>query len=1376
MDKRDWLGLEGKSSQTIRTHARRLAAYVPMTVTRQILRGEQPSPGTAVWLNVATLFSDISGFTRMAEALAVDGPRGAEELNQALLITFTGLINTIHDAGGEVAHFYGDAMLVYFTDEDGRAAARALACASFMQRLMHTSLAHMTPSPPIDVPEAFELGIKIGVGYGRCLQAIVGQLGESLEFVLAGMAVDEAVTAQQEASPGQVIASQTVLTRVGLPGAEPFRPVEAAAPVPHAREELHWHAYDVTDLARLLEVAPAFVPPALYDRLQHQTTRFIAEHRSVTTFFVQFEGIDLNAPDAGEKLQVYYEWARAVVARFGPRNGRVNRLLTGDKGNQLHILFGAPVAPDAPEQAIRCALALQHEKPPFITGQRIGLALGPVFATAVGAQNRREYTAVGRVVNLSAHLTGLCPVGSVLVDAHAANRAWAQFHFQSLSPVLLKGHTEPVPVYQVMEEQVTPTQFAARFARWHRPPPGREEELAQLQQRLQQALHGQGGVVVLSGPFGGGVRPLLATAVRAWLAAGGRGASGTCQPHTSDVPFAPWQAIWADFFGLSPDMASQARAEAVTARVRDLAPAWADEAALWLAAMGLPVAEREAAVAQVVAVGVRQLWLFSLVQRCLAQAARSRPLLILLEDVQWADEASLELLSEVAAAAGELPLLLLLTFRPVAPFYLPLLNASASLHIPLTDWTAAQARTVVQRRLGTGELPPLVEQRLGLRDAHGREADQVNPLYLEESLKMMLSLDVLQFEATGNGRVRVDEARLAQLPIPDTIAALLQTRLDALPAEAYTLLQVAAVIGREFALTLLVDVAPGLTAAAALARLHELVAAELVQTIAAGPEPVFMFQHTLLQEVAYRSLPYARRQALHLAVAEKLAARQPEHRAIYALLAHHYGQADEHEAGLRYALAAAQDAAAVNANRAAVDLYRQALRHLQAVGVTGRADTAVTILMAQAQACFLMGELEEAAKAVASALEFCDASADKTAWLTAVNLLAEIGVAQCRYREAATLTQQALTQTTPHTAPTITARAAYLAGWAAAGHSHLSQAEAYLRQARVVAKTSRQIGLLPAVLAALGWVRCRQGAWRHGAELCQQAIDVAQQHELALPAAEAMRLLAQVRLRQGRAREAVQTVTEAAELTRAAAPRLLAHLLILRAVALVYDGRFPEALADLKQAESLLGMMDDTSGRLRLYLAWSRYCTGLADWAAALGRLDQAREQLALLGKMGGTAVSESIGLRVGLAQIALHTRQWSQAASLLAAAQGEVTASGLTWWQPAVAYWQGMVHVAVADETAAKLAYRQALMAVTRGGNPDDLPLILLRLGQLTPAEDARHWEYLERCVTAVYDRVRYADKLVCLQEAGALLVHAPDGRLRRIGAGCLAALPRHA
>jgi class 3 adenylate cyclase len=688
------------SGPAARQLARRLAAYLPITVTRQILDQSLAVPGQARWLQAATLFADISGFTRIAEELAVEGPRGAEELNRALLLTFTALINAIHDAGGAVSHFYGDAMMVYFDDADGRAARRALACGRFMQSLLLTSFARVTVEREAIKTSSYDLTIKIGVGYGRCLEVIVGDPETSLEFVLAGAAVTEAGVAQQKAQAGQVVASQAVLARAGLPATEAFRVVTEVAPVPRAQPLLYWEAFDLAALRRLLAIAPAFIPKVLCERLQSQNTQFVAEHRPTTSIFVRFEGIDDEIENAGARLQSYYLWARQIVGRFasgyGDDNGRVNRILTGDKGNQLHILFGAPVAPDAPEQAIRCALTLQREKPPFISHQYIGLAAGKVFACAVGSQNRREYTAVGNVVNLSARLAEACPAGAVVVDEATARRVADTIAFEQLAPVLTKGKAARIPLYRVIGEQTA----------------------------------------------------------------------------TTPVQLRQWRAL---------------------------------------------------------------------------------------------------------------------------PDYL----------------SAEQALVQIRQRLGTDVLPPNVAQRLGLRDRQGRSSP-VNRLFLEESLTVMLARGIMRVEVDekGSGRVQVNETLLAQMQMPDTIYALLLAQLDQLSAAGRGLLQVAAVIGREFDLAALVALAPGMSLQFALDLLAEALATGIIQVGMPAPELTYLFVDALVHDVVYQSLPYARRQALHAGIAEWLVSHHaPNLQPYYPLLAYHYNHADRHEEGRKYAPASDEGAA-----------------------------------------------------------------------------------------------------------------------------------------------------------------------------------------------------------------------------------------------------------------------------------------------------------------------------------------------------------------------------------------------------------------------------------------------------------------------------------
>jgi hypothetical protein len=246
------------------------------------------------------------------------------------------------------------------------------------------------------------------------------------------------------------------------------------------------------------------------------------------------------------------------VARYGGSNSHLNRVLTGDKGNQLHIIFGAPVAPDSPGQAIRCALAFLREKPAFIINQRIGLAVGKVFACPVGSEARREYTVVGDVVNLSARLTQVCPDNSLLVDEVALDRSRSWLEFEKLPPVSLKGKQALVTMYRVNGERLMTNRLQAHFGRWQRPLFGRKDELEILLGGMEAAVRGVGGAASVSGSLGIGKSRLLAEGSRFWLDQGGQVLIGDSQPHTNETPFGPWLEIWREFPGPFFDRRSSA--------------------------------------------------------------------------------------------------------------------------------------------------------------------------------------------------------------------------------------------------------------------------------------------------------------------------------------------------------------------------------------------------------------------------------------------------------------------------------------------------------------------------------------------------------------------------------------------------------------------------------------------------------------------------------------------------------------------------------------------------------------------------------------------------------------------------------------------------
>jgi tetratricopeptide (TPR) repeat protein len=1064
---------------------------------------------------------------------------------------------------------------------------------------------------------------------------------------------------------------------------------------------------------------------------------------------VQFEGIDFNNEDVGSRLQQYYEWARETIGRYSGPNSRLNRVLTGDKGNQLHIIFGAPVAPDSPGQAVRCALTLLREKPSFITSQRIGLAVGKVFACPVGSEERREYTVVGDVVNLSARLTQVCPDNSLVIDGTALDRCRGWLEYETLPPVQLKGKQELVPLYRAIGEQKIINRLQAYLSRWQRPLIGREEELAILMESLKSALARTGCAVAITGALGIGKSRLLVEGGRYWLAQGGQVLMGDSQPHTRETPFGPWLEIWRDFFEIRPEMANDIEAEKITTRIKALYPEATDtDCRLWCEVLGV-VVESESGGTDTTGqlpAEVRQARLFNLVRQCFQTAAQSTPIFLALEDIHWADQASLDLIDFLADYLQEMAVFVSVTFRPSDELPLELLNRPICTSITLVDLPPDKAQEMVQSLLGISELPHSVERHLGLRDREGLSSP-VNPLFLEEALRVMLEKGVISV----NGRLWVNEIRLQEMQVPDSIHGLLLARLDGLPAASRDVLQIASVIGRQFALDILSRITPGQPDEGLVELLNGLSVAELVQLIHADPELTYLFQHAMTREVAYESLPYARRQALHAAIAGWVVERYSENlRPYYPTLAYHYSQTEMYEEGLQYSLAAAEEARDIFANREAVESYKVAERHLKALGEDKRWETAVQIYLDRGEVYKLLGDFAAATADVESALKLLDADGRLGHWAKAYNLLADIRYRQGDYIETKGLTERIFAEDKGEDFASEMARAYFWYGMASAALMDYDHAILYLKKAEEISLAINDKDGLSGALEALAFIHYSRQELRQALVVMQRGAVIKRDFATPTKYGIALNNVALIQSSLGQAEAALETWNQAVTIAEDTSRNVLAIILSNRAEILAYLGRFDEAERDFERAVNLFMVMDDAYSLAITHLLWGyEFCVAQKQWQAARFHFDEAFKTFDF---ESDNYPEERPRLLIGLGCLELGLGTAEKAAELFESALEIVSEKGLQWWLPTVTYYTGLVHFENGAAGKAQQYFAKAVEAVSQRGCPDYLPQALLGLA-MVEADPEKKRGLLAECVRTAEERARFVDRMHCLEVAGELL-----------------------
>ena len=549
----------------------------------------------------------------------------------------------------------------------------------------------------------------------------------------------------------------------------------------------------------------------------------------------------LDPEDLREVIGAYHRCVAKVIGRGG---GFVAKYM----GDGVLAYFGYPRADEHDaERAVRAGLELVEKVAGLDTVAaaplqvRIGIATGlVVVGDLIGQGASQEQAVVGETPNLAARLH-LAEPGTVVIAPSTRRLTGGLFEYEDLGAVELKGLGTPVMAARVVRGSAAESRFEALHGRDLTPLVGRDEELALLQRRWQQAKAGEGRVVVLIGEPGIG-KSRLAQAMLAEPA----GEPHTrlryfCSPHHQASALHPFITQLEDAAGFSREDMPEARLaklEALLARSN----AGAEETGFIAERMSIPTGDKYRLPD--LTPQRRKEKTFEALLAQMARLAARQPVLMLFEDAHWIDPTSLELLTLTVARASQLPLLLLITARPE---FTPPWPAEAHVTtLPLARLGRREGMTLVERSAGGKALPAeILEQILARTDGV--------PLFLEELTKTIIESGLLREE---DGHYALDGA-LPPLAIPTTLHDSLMARLDRL-APVREVAQIGAAIGREFSYPLLSAVAhqPDDRLKEALDRL---VRAELVFGRGEAPEAVYTFKHALVQEAAYASLLRERR-------------------------------------------------------------------------------------------------------------------------------------------------------------------------------------------------------------------------------------------------------------------------------------------------------------------------------------------------------------------------------------------------------------------------------------------------------------------------------------------------------------------------------------
>jgi class 3 adenylate cyclase/tetratricopeptide (TPR) repeat protein len=844
-------------------------------------------------VNGSLIFADLSGFTAMSEKLASVGRLGGEKLAEIINGCFNPLLDIVFSHNGDVIKFGGDAFLVFFSGQEH--AKRAYACSACLVRWINEHGKINTPAGE------FSLGIHIGISTGDIFNLCLGGDSGHNEHLFCGKTVEQTYAAADAADLGQIAITEQTLAVLGnikvertkdgffvcldLPETKNLQPISRQTP--GLAENLIVNKYLITGLGEQLSYNNGIVE---------------GEHRILTSLFIGVsslrKNLELDLSNSSIAINKYFAEINKIIENH---EGALARLDSSGTSEKMLIFFGAPKSSGQDSQnCLRAALAIEAILPelnkafPSPVKHRYGINTGLCFVGDVGGTSRHEYTAMGDAINLAARLMGKSNYGQILVGEKTLNSAGKYFVARNGGRFTVKGKAQAVAAYYLESEN--------KESRITEEMIGREAELKRGAEFIDRIKSRQPAFLTISGDPGAGKSLYCSKLINMAQAANLKLAEGACFKHSEKSPYEPLKTIILGLFGLSQHSTQKERRHALQTFLAAIGETEWEPMVAPLLDYSLTVPPELLNLPE----SIKRSKINDIICRLLLDINCRSISLIIVEDVQWIDDASHEIIKSLMAI--ETCPGIVFVSRPGE-----ILNELAKMafveSIELGGLTEANSRRLFVLTLAEN-IPSETIIKQVIEKSGG------NPFYLEEMAKAFKELGPEKFGLEEN--------------IPSTIESVITARIDNLGETVKKTVRTASVIGRVFAYGVLQAIYTDRIRVKFLRQyLDELSQLDLTPLERQQPVLEYIFKHILTQEVAYNGLSFSSRQALHLKTAEYFAAKKQFCRRHPEIPARHYLLAGQEQTALPFLLAAAQNASSQFANNAAFEYYAKALEIAQ---------------------------------------------------------------------------------------------------------------------------------------------------------------------------------------------------------------------------------------------------------------------------------------------------------------------------------------------------------------------------------------------------------------------------------------------------------------
>lgn len=686
----------------------------------------------------------------------------------------------------------------------------------------------------------------------------------------------------------------------------------------------------VFNIAQEFQTFQQALPDAFRQKLLTQEE---GENRIVTVLFADMSESVRTTADMHpeEAATLVNSLLKEMVSALLQYDGRVDRFL----GDGMLAVFGAPQAHESdPERAIYAALEMQKAAGKLGFGITCGINTGEVYVGGIGSEQHQEVTVMGSVVNLAARLQARAEAGQVLVGEATYRHTRRAFTFTP-QVIAIKGLTQPVNAYLVESSLARPEKNRG-IEGLRADIVGREKETETLRECLSELRHGRGQIVSLIGEAGVGKSRLIAELKQMasapaeeempplWL-------EGRCLELSVTASYWLFIDMFREYFGFQTQDDDLIRGE----RIRSVLDV--------LVAQGELKASRREEIApllgHLLSAHFGDEWdsvlentapeqikhqMFIAIRDFVVTLAQRQPVILILEDLHWADSLSLDLIMLFMETLTRDRLLLICAYRPDRENRCWMLGKTATRKCPerytelmLSELNPSQVRRLIEGLLTINNLPESVKEMI-------LEKSRGNPFFVEEVVRSLVDSGMVYREGDG---WRAKDG-IEDVAVPESVQSIILTRVDRLGQDLKHVLESAAVIGRLFYRRLLALTIQHQTELEnALWQLED---QALIYRERMVPEEEYSFKHVLTQETIYHNILRRRRTGFHQQIAEAIESLHADGlENYYEQLATHYDLAGILDKAVAYMLKAGEKARCAYLNEEAIRYLQTALERLE---------------------------------------------------------------------------------------------------------------------------------------------------------------------------------------------------------------------------------------------------------------------------------------------------------------------------------------------------------------------------------------------------------------------------------------------------------------